>query len=133
MKKIIFIFYFLICIFNTSAQSRLGSSLTEIKEEFSKYNLKEVICNDGLNAVSFTISELHVVYYFDKYNICVNTLLTTKNIAVAKRITNYYNSHYIIINDNSWKVAENLSLAIINSYYDDKLGYIFVWDFLKNE
>lgn len=133
MRKVITMLLIFISLQNITAQARLGDSFDEIKEEFSQYGIKETICDDGLNALSFKIVDVIVIYYFDKYNICTNTLIATSNKETATKIINHYNSSYIVVDDCTWKVAENLSVAIINRHYDKKLGYIFVWNYLSSE
>lgn len=133
MKKFLILLLFSISLQNIQSQGRLGDSLNEIKEEFSKYNIRQSICNDGLNALSFELDSLIIIYYFDKYNICTNTLIATKSKIIAKKFMCHYDSNYIIINDYTWKVTENLSVAYISSYYDRVLGFIFVWDYDSSE
>ena len=133
MRKVITMLLIFISLQNITAQARLGDSFDEIKEEFSQYGIKETICDDGLNALSFKIQELTVIYYFDKYDICTNTLVSTTNKNVAQQIRNHYNKNYIIVDNYTWKVTENLTVAYITSYYDKVLGYIFVWNYESSE
>lgn len=116
-----------------NSQARLGNSLEEIQKEFFNYGIKKTLCNDSLNALSFKIQELTVIYYFDKYDICTNTLVSTTNKNVAQQIRNHYNKNYIIVDNYTWKVTENLTVAYITSYYDKVLGYIFVWNYESSE
>ena len=116
-----------------NSQARLGDSLEEIQKEFFNYGIKKTLCNDSLNALSFKIQELTVIYYFDKYDICTNTLVSTTNKNVAQQIRNHYNKNYIIVDNYTWKVTENLTVAYITSYYDKVLGYIFVWNYESSE
>lgn len=133
MKKLIIILLVLFNIQFLSSQARLGYSLNEIKEEYSQYNPKETVCEDGLNALSFQIKDLIVIYYFDKFNTCTNTLISTKNGRTALQIIKFYDENYLAIDDTSWKISENLTVAIINSYVDLKMGYVFVWNYYNNE
>lgn len=116
-----------------NSQARLGNSLEEIQKEFSNYGIRKTLCNDSLNALSFKIQELTVIYYFDKYDVCISTLVSITNKNVAQQIRNYYNKNYIIVDNYTWKVTENLTVAYITSYYDKVLGYIFVWNYESSE
>ena len=116
-----------------NSQARLGNSLEEIQEEFFDYGIRKTLCNDSLNALSFKIQELTVIYYFDKYDVCISTLVSITNKNVAQQIRNYYNKNYIIVDNYTWKVTENLTVAYITSYYDKVFGYIFIWDYESSE
>ena len=132
MRKIIIILLAIITIQSINAQARLGESFDEIQKEFLQYGIKPTICDDGLNALSFKIMHSTIIYYFDEYNICTNTLIATLDKKTATDIINHYNKSYILIDDFKWKVVKNLTSVIITSHYDGELGYIFVWHYLED-
>ena len=133
MKKFLILLILFFIIPSSYCQARLGDSFDTISKEYSKYNIKQSTCNDGLKALSFSLDSIVVIYYFDMYNTCTNTLIATKSKTLVKELIYHYDKSYIIVDDFTWKVTENLSVAFITRYYDEVLGYVFVWDYEDSE
>ena len=138
-------FYNLFFLFISSlifSQNEIGLPLNDIKNRFkdAKYNLEDIIQEDGSISLTVKLENAYATYYFDNdsYQLS-NTLVVTPDS--QKSLENYikeYNSKYKRANSTNikWLVETKLSdeISIIETIHLSKISaegvddfYVLVW------
>ncbi len=129
MKNKILILVFIMSSFLSIGQSRLGTSSSEIKTEFSdpEYNLETGYTDEGSYFVSITINEATVNYYFDENKICNICIISPKNQGQLNYYVEKYNKQYVIISSTEWKMYSEYGISEIKLIFPDEGGFLFLW------
>lgn len=126
MKRfIVFLITLCVCL-TVSSQARLGSTLKELKTEFSAYDTKYII-TEGIPSLSVIYMNVEVLYYFDKKGVCYQTSIVADNFTLVNNIINIYNKQYIITSRVSWIMIDSFRTVHIHLYHLAGVGYVFTW------
>jgi len=126
MKRFI-VFLVSLCIYvNIYSQARIGSSLDEIKNEFTNNDMRYSII-EKIPCLIVIYSNVDVFYYLNNAGFCYQTSIVTKNLTLAKNIIDIYNKNYIIKSRISWIMNNNFRIVTIQFQYITGIGYIFTW------
>ena len=128
MKKLIIIALFMFPLLG-KAQARLGSTLEEIKTEFSDKEFTYGVTDDGEKYIFTNMKYGSFLYYFDKEtnkcDLCAQIPFTSVSLSEQIEI---YNNKYVVVTEKSWKAyLEGGSVINIVLDYDeeDKFYVIF--------
>lgn len=115
------------------AQSRLGSSFNEIKNEFSdaKYNLKTDKTDDGVLYILIETTKTSVVHYFDSDLICTVSVILPDDQGTLNYIVEEYNKQYVIVSKKKWRMYTNDGIAEIELIFSEDNNTYFVWKVLE--
>lgn len=132
MKKeirYILLFAFLLFCGNAYSQARLGSSLSQIRSEFSadQYQFKTGHLNDGTLYANVTMSDRTIIYYFDSDYDCSATAIIPDNQGVLNGMVENYNKQYVIVSSTAWRMYSNEGICDISLQYPSDGGYYFLW------
>jgi len=125
LKKLTFLFLLIPLI--TFSQARLGSSLNEIRNEFSAHQMGYININN-IPCLIVTYPDIQVRYYFNSKSFCYQTSLVTQNLKQSKHILDVYNKNYIITSKTTWIMNDSFRTAHIKFSYKDDIGYVFTWN-----
>lgn len=130
VKKILSICLFVVCAITMYAQSRLGYSVSEIRQEFSesKYNLKSNYDKNNNFYISISTETSSVVYYFNSNDKCIITFIVPDNQGSLNAYVESYNKQYVIVSPTQWKMYCSEGIAEIKLVYGDDGGYYFIWN-----
>lgn len=126
------------------SQNEVGLPLNDIKNRFkdSKYNLEQIVQEDGSVSLSVKLDNAYATYYFDNdsYQLS-NTLVITPNSQKSlERFIKEYNSKYKRANSTKVKwiaetkmsdelsVVENIQLSKMSVEGKDDF-YVLIWSF----
>lgn len=129
MKKALLTILFGITSLVIFGQARLGSSATEIKNEFweSRYNLKSGYDKDGDYYITITTERATVTYLFNSDKVCYLTAIIPDAQGDLNFYVELYNKQYVIVSSTQWKMYSNNGIANINLIYPEGGGYFFLW------
>lgn len=129
MKHIILFIAFVLAVCNAKAQARLGSTVMEIKNEYSdyEYQLKSSYLNDGTYYIQITTDRATVWYYFNDDRVCYLTVVVPDNQGALNFYVELYNSKYVVVSSTEWKMYSNNGICKIKLVYPDGGGYYFAW------
>ena len=111
------------------SQARVGSSASDIKEEYaeSRYNLKDGYDKDNDYYIKITTVDATVYYYFNADKICTITEIIPDNQGSLNSFVEIYNKRYVIISSTQWKMYSKNGIANIELIYPKSGGYFFLW------
>ncbi len=129
MKKALLTILFGITSLTIFGQARLGSTATEIKNEFweSTYNLKSGYTDDGIYYVSIETERATVIYWFNTDKVCTLCMIVPDNQGALNFYVELYNRQYVIVSSTKWKMYSDGGIAEISLIYPDDGGYYFLW------
>lgn len=129
MKKILLTILFGITSLVIFGQARLGSSATEIKNEFweSSYNLKSGYTDDYTYYISIETERATVIYYFNSDKVCNLCAIAPDNQGQLNFYVELYNKQYVVVSSTEWKMYSANGIANIKLVYPDDGGYYFLW------
>lgn len=112
-------------------QARLGSSVAELKKEFSDKSFELVSGYDAEKDYYIRIwtDIATVYYYFDEDLLCNLVFITPDDNGKLNYYVEDYNKSYVIINNLEWKMYNETGIANIKLVYPEKKGDkpYFVW------
>lgn len=125
MKKL-----FLLLLFSpllSMAQSRIGYSEQQIREEFSEYNFETRFQDSGRKFI-VTQNKLGVMYYyFNEDGICDECYLMA-NKDKLHAIIEKYNREMTIVSDTKWKYyGDDIIIYIEMVYAKEYQCYVFIY------
>jgi hypothetical protein len=126
MKYLIALVTLIIFSNNTEAQARLGSNKSEIMKEFSEKNIKVNLTDDGEEYLSFESNISVNLYYLDKDEICYNVVIFPKDNSAINTIAEFYNEHYVVVDETHWKMYTSNGIAKIDLIFFENSA-MFVW------
>lgn len=111
-----------------NAQARLGSSLDDIKAEFSDpvHNFRIEYNKNGELFAYIDTDRATVLYSFDDEKYCDATAIFPANQGFLNAYVEYYNKQYVIISNTEWKMYSSNGIATIQLHFTDD-AYFFVW------
>lgn len=116
----------------TNAQSRLGFSLDEISNEFSEYETVHKYNKNQDYSYSYLIvylDDISSIYYFNDENICIKTVIIPENEVLLHYMIEDYNSKYVIVSSNKWKLYTKGMILNIELIWDEEFDrYYFLWN-----
>jgi hypothetical protein len=129
MKRKLFILLFAICSTIIFGQARLGSTVSDIKSEFSEssYNLKSGYDSDDDYYIILTTEKAEVLHYFNSDKICNLSIIKPKNQGALNYYVELYNKQYVIISDRKWKMYSENGIANIELLFPESGKYLFRW------
>ena len=129
MKQFLTTLTMLLLIKVAYSQARLGSSATEIKNEFweTKHNLKSGYTDDGIYYISIWTERATVFYYFNEDKVCILCMIIPDNQGALNFYVELYNKQYVIVSSTEWKMYSNGGIAEISLIFPDDGGYYFLW------
>lgn len=112
------------------SQARLGSTASEIKNEFweSTYNLKSGYTDDGIYYVSIETERASVMYWFNTEKVCTLCMIIPDNQGALNFYVELYNKQYVIVSSTEWKMYSADGIAKISLIYPEDGGYYFLWE-----
>lgn len=114
-----------------SGQARLGSSVTDIKKEFSdkSHELKSGYDSDKNYYIRVFTDIATVFYYFDEDSYCDQVLIIPDDNGKLNYFVEDYNKSYVIISNQEWKMYNESGIANIRLVFPDVKGEkpYFVW------
>lgn len=130
MKGILISLTLLLLINVAYAQARLGSSATEIKNEFweSEHKLESGYTDDGIYYLRIRTTRATVFYCFDEDKLCRLCLIFPDNQGALNFYVELYNELYVIVSPTEWKMYSAGGIAEISLIYPDDGGYYFLWE-----
>ena len=129
--KIAFILAISMLCLEVSGQARLGSSVTDIKKEFSEksYELTSGYDSDKNYYIRVFTDIATVFYFFDEGSYCDQLLILPDDNGKLNFFVEDYNKSYVIINNQEWKMYNESGIASIRLVFPDEKGEkpYFVW------
>lgn len=115
-----------------NAQARLGSSFTEIKEEFSdpKYKLMILHHSDMKKYIHIQLHGASIEYYFNDSNICIWTVILPASQGALNYYVEEYNKKYVILSPTKWRMYSDQGYAEIELTFTDNGKYYFIWTYI---
>lgn len=128
------------------SQNEVGLPLNDIKNRFkdSKYNLEQIVQEDGSVSLSVKLENAYATYYFDNdsYQLSNTLVITPDSQKSLERFIKEYNSKYKRANSTNvkWLVETKLSdeISIIETIHLSKISaegeddfYVLIWTFEK--
>lgn len=126
------------------SQNEVGLSLNDIKNRFkdSKYNLEQIVQEDGSVSLSVKLENAYATYYFDNdsYQLSNTLVITPDSQKSLERFIKEYNSKYKRTNSTKVKwiaetkmsdefsVVENIQLSKMSVEGKDDF-YVLIWSF----
>ena len=126
MKYLIALITLIILSNNTEAQVRLGSNKSDIMKEFREKNIKVNLTDDGEEYLSFESNISVNLYYLDKDEICYNVVIFPKDNSAINTIAEFYNEHYVVIDETHWKMYTSNGIAKIDLIFFENSA-MFIW------
>ena len=129
MKKILLTLFFMVMGITIFGQSRLGSTVSDIKSEFweKKYDRKSGYTDNNQYYITIKTERANVIYYFDSNNVCNLTAIIPDNQGALNFYVQLYNERYVIVSSTKWKMYSNNGIADIELIYPEDGGYYFIW------
>ncbi|MFK7947914.1 MAG: hypothetical protein AB8G11_10005 [Saprospiraceae bacterium] len=129
MKRKLLIIIAMLLSMSSFSQARLGSSATEIKNEFweSYYELDSGYDSDGDYYIKIEVEKASVIYFFDSDKICNRTFILPDNQGALNYFVELYNKQYVIVSSTEWKMYSSGGIASIKLIFADDGGYYFLW------
>jgi hypothetical protein len=116
---------------NLFCQARLGSSVAELKKEFSDKSFELVSGYDSEKDYYIRIwtDIATVYYYFEEDLLCNLVFITPDDNGKLNYYVEDYNKSYVIINNREWKMYNETGIASIKLVYPEEKGDkpYFVW------
>jgi hypothetical protein len=129
--KIAFILALSMMCLEVSGQARLGSSVIDIKKEFSdkSHELKSGYDSDKNYYIRVFTDIATVFYFFDEDSYCDQVLIIPDDNGKLNYFVEDYNKSYVIINNQEWKMYNETGIASIKLVFPDVKGEkpYFVW------
>lgn len=140
-------FYTLFFLFISSlifSQNEIGLPLNDIKNRFkdSKYNLEQIVQEDGSISLSVKLENAYATYYFDNdsYQLSNTLVITPFNKSSLENYIKQYDSKYKRANSpkNKWIVETKLSndISIVENIHLSKMSvdgeedfFVLIWSF----
>lgn len=126
------------------SQNEVGLPLNDIKNRFkdSKYNLEQIVQEDGSVSLSVKLENAYATYYFDNdsYQLSNTLVITPDSQKSLERFIKEYNSKYKRTNSTKVKwiaetkmsdefsVVENIQLSKMSVEGKDDF-YVLIWSF----
>ncbi|MFK7059524.1 hypothetical protein V3Q90_05230 [Flavobacterium oreochromis] len=126
------------------SQNEVGLPLNDIKNRFkdSKYNLEQIVQEDGSVSLSVKLENAYATYYFDNdsYQLSNTLVITPDSQKSLEKFINEYNSKYKRANSTKVKwiaetkmsdelsVVENIQLSKMSVEGKDDF-YVLIWSF----
>ena len=126
MKYLIALITLIILSNNTEAQVRLGSNKSDIMNEFREKNIKVNLTDDGEEYLSFESNISVNLYYLDKDEICYNVVIFPKDNSAINTLVEFYNEHYVVIDETHWKMYTSNGIAKIDLIFFENSA-MFIW------
>ena len=117
MKKLIFILLLFVSFQTTKAQSRIGYSEAQIKNDFSTYSFEEGYTDDGTKYIYFKDDRALIVYYFGENGLCTITGIFPLTQGSLNFFVQQYNKQYVIISSTQWQAYLHKGILEINLRY----------------
>jgi hypothetical protein len=126
MKYLLAIIMLFILFQKTEAQARLGSSKKDIMNEFREKNIQVKTTDKGEEYLAFESEMCTNLFYFDTNENCETVVIFPKNNKAINILVEYYNNHYVIIDDTHWKMYTSEAIAQIELvFYEQET--MFIW------
>jgi hypothetical protein len=129
MKRTFFAIIFGIGSIIAVGQARLGSSVSEIRSEWSesKYKLKSGYDTDGDYYITIETERATVTYYFNAEKVCYLTAIVPDNQGALNFYVELYNKQYVIISATQWKMYSKNGISNVELIFSEGGGYYFLW------
>lgn len=117
----------LLCTLDCFSQARLGSSRSEIYEEFRTYNPRFENNDEGQPYMHFQMERAVIMHYFNENNICVLTAIAPNKQGDLNFFVEMYNNQYVIISPTVWKMySQNGAISTIELINNNGTTF-FIW------
>jgi len=111
-------------------QARLGSTIDDIKKEFTDPSLKLTPWFDkGMAYIDITIPRALVVYSFNTEGICAMTVIIPNTVGNLNYYVERYNNSYVILSTTKWRMYNDTGSFLIELKYPEEGGYWLIWTF----
>lgn len=126
------------------SQNEVGLPLNDIKNRFkdSKYNLEQIVQEDGSVSLSVKLENAYATYHFDNdsYQLSNTLVITPDSQKSLEKFMNEYNSKYKRANSTKvkWIVETKMSdeLSVVENIQLSKMSvegkddfYVLIWSF----
>lgn len=129
MKKTILTTMLIITSLIVFGQARIGSSVADIKSEFSasRYNLKSDYDKDGNYYIIIKTERAVVLYTFNSNNLCNVSFIVPDDEGTLNFYAELYNKQYVIISTSEWNVYTKEGTGKIELVHPEDGKPFFVW------
>ena len=103
MKKLFTLLLILLSCWTVDAQSRLGFSPQEIRQEFSDEEFTSGYTKEGNYFIYLTKPTHACTYTFNSDMKCIMTCVFVQDNSLLNALVERYNREYVIINNYTWK------------------------------
>ena len=123
MKYRILVLLMVLCL-TSIAQSRLGSSISEIKSEFYELSWDSYPSKNGYTIYRTYIRGNECLYYINERGYCDQFVLYPKTSGALNWYVETYNSRYVVVDNKHWKMysADNDEVVHIFLFFDSESG-----------
>jgi hypothetical protein len=129
MKNIWILIFIGLCLGKlpqSMAQSRLGYTEAQIKEEFYGSTINSSVTNEGVKYLMIEFEDATVAHYLNKEKICYKSIMIPHTQRKLNYFVELYNREYVIISDTEWKAYVNngiiyITLKLPRSYETNKI------------
>lgn len=101
-----FFLLFSVCVLSlgiSTAQARIGYSLSEIQEEFKQYNSKTEHYESGNSALVFEFEKVTWMYHLNKNNVCTAFSIVFYDDISFRDYIIHLNETRVPVSDTQWK------------------------------
>jgi hypothetical protein len=126
--KVIFLLAALFCLNTSYSQARMGSSISEIQEEFQS-DPTFISGFPDSPWLSVELSTATVFYTFDARGNCEQTIISPTTTYDLNYYLNRYNAEYKKTSESAWVIVEDGYNIYISLKMTDDGVYFFTWTF----
>jgi hypothetical protein len=124
MKNILQIFltalFLLVIKAKVNAQARLGSTISEIREEFSSIKFEEGLTNGCIVWLKFNFENKEISYYFGSNGSCVLTTITPQSQGTYNAMVEKFNRQYVILSESKWRMYSDSEIVDISLVFPNE-------------
>ncbi len=130
MKQLFVLAAAFFCANFAFAQSRLGSTADEIREEFSDptYQLEDGATDGGRPFIRVEMERSSVMYLLDDEDVCALTFIIPEDPGALNGLVEEYNNRYVIISPTEWRMYGDWGYADITLVFPEDGKAYFIWD-----
>lgn len=126
------LFIILLLVISTQSllsQARIGKTYSEVKEEFQYMGIEDIKTDNNRQLLGYKNNNNVSVFYYFKYNKCINTVIYTKNADIAYDIVAMYDNIFICLEKDLWKLkTPSQDLFVTFDYNIREDYYTFTWE-----
>jgi len=129
MKKLV-LAAFMFCGTLSYSQARLGSSYSDIYDEFRASYPQTRTTDDNELLMVVSSEKLQTYYYFTNSKVCYRCVIYPKTEGALNGLVEIYNNRYVIVSSTEWKMYSNGSIASVKLITYDGITF-FMWEFIE--